>query len=130
MLMVAAAPLLAPPRRTWVKATAGVLLVVGIGVQLFGSSESFIDFYSEYFAPTARQEPSFYVLYSGQEVSWIEKDFAVLLRTPQGGVPISPEALPAPINDSIYVPQCSQWYAYPVMLSLGQHDWLWIHLLE
>jgi hypothetical protein len=43
--------------------------------------------------------------------------------------PIPAQYLPAPINDSVYIPQNSQWRAYPAMARMGLHDFFWLHLL-
>ncbi len=129
-LMLALAPLLAPPRRSWVKVAAMVTLVAGLAVQILGSSVAVMEYYRTFFAFTATEPPSAYVLYSPEEVAAIDRDFQILYRSEEGTRPIPAAYLPAPINDSIYVPQNTQWYAYPVMLRDGRHDFLWLRLLE
>jgi hypothetical protein len=128
LLILALAPLLAPPRKTAVRVAAIVAFVVGIGVQLFGSSQSFIDFYQEFFAFTPRDQPGFTALYSPQEAAAIPSAYTIQTKTAEGPVPIPVQWLPAPMNDSIYVPQNTQWYGYPVLLRMGRHDLFWVHL--
>lgn len=130
LLILGLAPLFVAPRKRWIKVAAAVALVLGLGVQVFGSSQSFIDFYQEYFAFTAREQPNFHALYSLQEDAVIPEAYTILANTSDGPRPIPAHYLPAPINDSIYMPQNTQWYAYPQMWHLGQHDLFWIHLMR
>jgi hypothetical protein len=44
--------------------------------------------------------------------------------------PLPTIRIPAPINDSIYVPQNSQWYRYAEMCRVGYTDNLWLRLLR
>ncbi|MCX7625094.1 MAG: hypothetical protein N2Z21_02635 [Candidatus Sumerlaeaceae bacterium] len=90
--------------RRWLFAA---LMPVAFGVQLYGASQNFIDFYILYFR-TPETLPNAYVLYSQEDL------------TPMRAV--------APINDSIYVPQNSQWYRYWEMWQLGYTDNLWLRL--
>ncbi|GAB4320539.1 MAG: hypothetical protein Kow0059_14930 [Candidatus Sumerlaeia bacterium] len=116
-------PLLALPvgvwlSQVWRSASAGavrvavaVLLVVGAAVQLLGTSQNFISYYVEFYR-TPEDGVYFAPLYGEGETQ--------LLYPPP----------PAPINDSIYVPQHTQWRGNVLMLRLGRHDWFWLHLLN
>jgi len=93
----------------WRRATFVLILLVGFGVQLYGASQNFIDFYILYFR-TPETPPNAYVMYSSED--------------------LQPLKAIAPINDSIYVPQNSQWYRYAEMWQLGYCDNLWIRLWQ
>jgi hypothetical protein len=84
-----------------------VILPIAFGVQLYGASQNFIDFYILYYR-TPETQPNAYVMYSNEDL------------TPMRAI--------APINDSIYVPQNSQWYRYAEMWQLGYTDNLWLRL--
>ena len=43
---------------------------------------------------------------------------------------VSPFLLPAPINDSIYIVQNSQWTRYAEMWRMGMHDFFWLRVAE
>jgi hypothetical protein len=129
MLMLGLAPLLVAPRRTAVRVLVAVGFVVGLAVQVLGSSQSFIDFYHLFYRnPT--QPPTFYSLYDPSEQALLDQLYEIRLRgAPAGMPPIPAQYLPAPINDSVYIPQNSQWRAYPAMARMGLHDFFWLHLL-
>jgi hypothetical protein len=130
LLILGIAPLLAPPRTTVVRIAVAVAMVVGVVVQLLGSSQSFIDFYQEFYGFTPRQPPNFHALYSPQEDAAIQQAYTILAQTQSGPVASPAHVLPAPINDSIYVPQSTQWYGYPILIRAGKHDFFWWHLLR
>lgn len=90
--------------RRWLFAA---VMPVAFGVQLYGASQNFIDFYILYYR-TPETQPNAYVLYSNED--------------------LTPVRAIAPINDSIYVPQNSQWYRYWEMWQLGYTDNLWLRL--
>lgn len=95
-------------RRARARAAAFLaVLAVGAAVQLYGTSQNFIDFYVLYYR-TPDTTPNAYALYSGEDAT--------------------PMRLVAPINDSIYVPQNTQWYRYGEMWALGYRDNLWLRL--
>ncbi len=94
----------------WSRARAAVffpVLATAIVVQVYGCSQSFIDFYILYYR-TPDREPNAYVMFSAEDAT--------------------PARLIAPINDSIYVPQNTQWYRYAEMERLGYTDNLWLRL--
>lgn len=84
-----------------------LVVTMSFGVQLYGASQNFIDFYILYYR-TPETEPNAYALYSQED--------------------LKPLRAIAPINDSIYVPQNSQWYRYAEMWQLGYRDNLWLRL--
>ncbi|MGC8841744.1 MAG: hypothetical protein ACP5QZ_09915 [Candidatus Sumerlaeaceae bacterium] len=86
-----------------------MLMPIAFGVQLYGASQNFIDFYILYYR-TPETQPNAYVLYSNED--------------------LKPIRAIAPINDSIYVPQNSQWYRYAEMWQLGYTDNLWLRLWD
>jgi hypothetical protein len=110
---------------------ARVLIVVGAGVSVFGSLQSPMDFYLLFYR-TPDDEVHFPLPYRPEEEMIIRSRFVVeRLDFPPGAV--QPERtpvmtlreLPAPLTDSLYVPQHTQWAGYPVMLQLGYCD-LWV----
>ena len=96
----------------WTRSRAAVfftVILLGAGVQLYGASQNFIDYYVLYYR-TPDTVPNAWAMYSGEDVA--------------------PMRLVAPINDSIYVPQNSQWARYSEMAQLGYTDNLWLRLMN
>lgn len=91
----------------WKRLSWAVVMLIACGVQLYGASQNFIDFYILYYR-TPETPPNAYVMYSTED--------------------LRPVRAIAPINDSIYVPQNSQWYRYAEMWQMGYCDNLWIRL--
>lgn len=107
-----------------------VLFVLSLAVQIYGSSQNFIHYYRLYFQNP--EPPSATLLYDMQANHALRARYAIYLRNPRTGQPekeILPSQLPAPINDSIYIVQNSQWHRYKEMARLGMHDFFWLHLL-
>lgn len=127
LVMVPAVAFVAQPgrgRRWFVEAT----LLVGFLVQVYGSSQNFIDYYVLYFR-TPFSQPQARVMYGGEDLapSYIQ---AVAVGPTGETVPFPVQAMPAPINDSIYVPQNSQWYRYAEMWNSGYTDNLWLRWIQ
>jgi hypothetical protein len=105
------------------------ILAVGAMVQIYGTSQSFIDYYEIYFRQTTN-EPTARALYSPGE----GHPYFASQQRPDGSfsneMPISLARVPAPINDSIYIPQNTQWARYREMWSLGLNDFFWLHVLS
>jgi hypothetical protein len=96
----------------WTRARAVTffaVMILGAGVQLYGSSQNFIDYYVLYYR-TPDTTPNAWAMYSAEDVA--------------------PMRLVAPINDTIYVPQNSQWERYSEMAQLGYTDNLWLRLMN
>lgn len=108
--------------------TAIIVMVIGAAIQLYGSSQSFIDFYRVYYQDP--RPPSAHPLYDPQTEPTLGL-YAVYIRDANGkpSQEITPLDLPAPINDSIYIVQNSQWPRYAEMWRLGVHDLFWLHLM-
>lgn len=105
----------------------GVLLAAFL-VQLFGSSQSFIDYYQMYFR-TPYNSPNATVLYGGEDLA--PQFIRAQAVDPDGNwVDFPVLAMPAPISDSIYVPQNSQWYRYREMWNAGYTDNVWLRWLQ
>ena len=126
-LILGLAPLLRAPRASLLRVTTITVAIVGFAIQVFGSSQSFIDFYHDYYR-TPRDQPTFYSLYTPDEDALFRQSYTWIARAPAGDVSIPAYLIPAPIQDSIYVPQHTQWYAYPEMARRGAHDWFWLHV--
>ncbi|HBF35145.1 TPA: hypothetical protein DDW35_11350 [Candidatus Sumerlaeota bacterium] len=121
-----------------------VLLIAGAGVQVFGCSQNFIEYYRIYFTDprgqlthplydvTTEQTPMrMFAIYprdpaTGKAILPQDKETGELILT--GGLP--PIVLPAPINDSIYIVQNSQWTRYAEMAQRGLHDFFWLHWID
>lgn len=89
------------------KAVFAAVMVPAVCVQLYGASQSFIDFYILYYR-TPQTPPQAMAMYSAEDAA--------------------PQNSPAPLNDTIYVPQNSQWYLYADMWDRGYVDNLWLRL--
>jgi hypothetical protein len=68
--------------------------------------------------------------YRPEEEIIIRRQFSIeRLELPEGATQpvrtpvVSLRELPAPLTDTLYVPQHTQWAGYPVMLQLGYCDW-------
>jgi hypothetical protein len=129
------------------------LLVVSTAVQLYGCSQNFMTFYRLYFQDPNPRLPKTHPLYDPGFEGAAPGRFSVFPCDPRTGLPRIPtdpatgkpvlerdprtgmipgEApltqLPAPINDSIYVVQNSQWPRYAEMWRIGLHDFFWLHV--
>ncbi|MFP4380516.1 MAG: ArnT family glycosyltransferase [Candidatus Sumerlaeia bacterium] len=108
-----------------------VLVLIGGAVQLYGASQNFIQYYQIFYRdPTP---PSATALYDMQTNQALQQQYALYRRDPQTGRPTTEmplNQLPAPVNDSIYIVQNSQWTGYAVMWRLGVHDVFWLHLIR
>ncbi len=123
------------------------LLAVSAAVQVYGCSQSFFEYYHLYFR--SPEPPNAYIVngaenrsvyYMGGSVGGLvdrvsRRPVRLILQDAQSGQPIrelSPvEYLRAPISDSIYQPQNSQWARYMDMYrEPGVHDFLWLHVLS
>ncbi len=103
------------------------MLLAGFIVQVYGSSQNFIDYYVLYFR-TPYTPPNATVMYGGEDIApgFIQAQ----AFTPTGEtVPYPVQFMPAPILDSIYVPQNSQWYRYAEMWNSGYTDNLWLRMM-
>lgn len=99
-----------------------VLAIVGLFAALFGCLQSPIDFYHEYFR-TPEDGEYFRVEYRGMELATVRELFHIQPRFPEMAVDPAASPLPAPMYDSLYVPQHTQWAGYPRMLKRGMCDW-------
>lgn len=107
---------------------ADALLVAAFIVQVYGASQNFIDYYALYFR-TPYTPPQATVMYGGEDIAagYIRAEAA----GPDGSiVPLPLNSLPAPIVDSIYMPQNSQWYRYADMWNAGYTDNVWLRWLQ
>lgn len=105
-----------------------VILLAGFIVQIYGSSQSFIDYYVLYYR-TPYTPPNATVMYGGEDLA---PSYIQAQATGPGGetVPFPVQAMPAPISDSIYVPQNSQWYRYAEMWNSGYTDNMWLRWMQ
>lgn len=118
------------PKNSARRISLAVLFVVGLVVQIYGSSQDFVQFHHVMFR-TPGEAPNFRVLYSEGEQAWHDPYYQVVQRTESGQIESIP--LPwigAPVNDSLYVPQNSCWAGYAAMWHAGYQDNLWLRLLK
>lgn len=116
----------------WVKARrapALILLVVGVGVQLLGVSQDFMEFHQRFYRDPAG---TYRVVYDEFDEEYWGQYF-VLMRTTARANEVTPVPLsrtPAPIYLSLYVPQASVWGGYPRMFRETKTiDNLWYRML-
>lgn len=124
-LMLGAAFLWNEGRSLMRRALMWTLLAVGAGVQIFGTSQASMDYYREFF--TTPEDLTYHQLnIRGVQEAAIQANFALHFRDSDGSVSreARPGAFPAPLIDSLYLPQHTQWYSYPLMWQMGYCDWL------
>lgn len=130
--MVPAAALFAAGWSRLTRLAYAAIMIPAAAVQVYGTSQHPVEFYTLYYRlPLLRPEPRLPMataLYSpGEAVPLVHRlgmvDPATGQKKPDAFWP-----LPAPINDSIYVPQNSVWYRYAEMWDLGYTDNLWLRL--
>jgi hypothetical protein len=105
------------------------LIVIGAGVNTFGSLQSSMEFYILFYR--SPENGVFFPLpYRPEEEVIIRRQFSVErldfipgATQPDRSPVQSLRELPAPLTDSLYVPQHTQWAGYPAMLQLGYCDW-------
>jgi len=123
--------LLAQPRTRLVRISYAVLVVCGIGVQIYGTSQNFIDYYSVAFrnpfiAPNAT------VVYNPiEDGPVLDQFYEVRMKANpfRGETPIVPWQMLAPVSDSIWRIQNSPWGMYRKMWAEGFHDYFWLERL-
>lgn len=105
------------------------LLAIGIGVQLLGSSQDYMEYYRLYYrSPRIANR----VLYDSFDVQHWSQYYQLLINHPEEGwKPADLRYTPAPTQHSIYIPQSSMWSGYPRMWSeLKMIDNLWLRILK
>jgi hypothetical protein len=117
-----------------VRIAYGVMLAIGIGVQLLGTSQNFIDYYyvafrNPYILPNAmvrynQGEDSVQISY--YEVRFVKNPFDPKSES----VPSAPWQMLAPITDSVWRIENSAWSMYPAMWRQGFHDYFWLETLN
>lgn len=109
-----------------------IMTVAAIGafVQIYGSSQNPLSYYQEYFL-SYRDNVYYRVNLRDNQAAALRRDFALMRLDEQGrpdGV-LPPAVFPAPMLDSLYLPQHTQWYAYADMWKLGYCDWFFFNVL-
>lgn len=132
-------PFLAIPMAFWLKdrwgpvrkSVAGGLLAIGIGVQLFACSQSFMEYHIVYFRAFTGKNLS--PLYDeNDEIYW--RQYLRILRRPDirtewQEIPL--RFLPSPIQDSLYIPQATMWAGYAQMFrDTKTIDNIWVRLID
>jgi hypothetical protein len=118
------------PRRLFIRCVFWAFLVTGLFVQLYGCSENFIDYYSEFFT-SPRTQPNNYNLWYMESEKFLDTTYGLYLLDkdgrPERRIPL--HYIVSPIQNSIYYPQNSVWANYAIMLKMGRHDFFWLKLL-
>ncbi len=107
------------------------ILAVAVFVQIYGSTQNPLDYYREYFS-TYRDGTYHRVNLTPNQLASISDHFLLIAmdseRRPIGET--DPRAFPAPMIDSIYLPQHTQWASYAEMWRLGYCDWFFLNALR
>lgn len=133
--------LLVAPRGRPIRIAYALLLVVGIGVQLYGTSQNFIDYYQVCFRDPFTRPTATAVYHPGEDTLLIDpgpnaplpsrKLFEVRMNENKyrPETTIAPWEMVAPIGDSIWRIENSQWTMYAKMWAAGFHDYFWLERL-
>ena len=123
--------LLQAPRRPIIRIAYPVLLVCGIAVQLYGTSQNFIDYYSVAFrnpfvAPNATVQYNPF-----EDGPVINEYYEVRMKANpfRAETQIAPWQMLAPVSDSIWQIRNSPWGMYKRMWAEGFHDYFWLERL-
>ena len=118
------------PRRLFIRCVFWAFLVTGLFVQIYGCSENFIDYYSEFFT-SPRTLPNNYNSWYIESEKFLDTTYGLYLLDkdgrPERRIPL--HYIISPIQNSIYYPQNSVWANYIIMLKMGRHDFFWLKLL-
>jgi len=123
--------LLTAPRSSLVRIAYGVLLVCGIAVQLYGTSQNFIDYHFVAFR-TPFVSPNATVAYNPfEDGPVVHRHYEVRMRANpfRSETQIFPWQMLAPVSDSIWRFQNSPWGMYRRMWAEGFHDYFWLERL-
>lgn len=114
-------------RRLAIYAVLGVSAIV----QLYGSSQNPLDYYREYFQ-TFEDMEYYRVNLTPIQVNDITREYVLrpVSSTGEEGDPVNPGLFPAPMIDSLYLPQHTQWAAYRQMWRFGYCDWYWWNMMR
>ncbi|HQH13151.1 MAG TPA: hypothetical protein PLS31_12070, partial [Candidatus Sumerlaeota bacterium] len=105
-------------------------LTFGFFVQIYGASQNFIDYYSEFFT-TPDTLPNNYNAWYQESEPFLAPYYGLFI-VDNNGLPIRRIPLHyvvAPIQNSIYYPQNTVWANYSTMLQMGRHDFFWVKFL-
>lgn len=106
-----------------------VLLVVGAAVQLLGSAVNFNVFYLSFYRAPGNPG-AYFVNYDMPDQQYWSNYYTLLWRPQPDAQPRPLQLLypPAPIQNSIYIPQQTVWSGYPVLIRRGEIDNFWLRL--
>lgn len=108
------------------KGIFAVIMALGAAVQLYGSSQSPLEYYREYFH-TYRDLVYHPANFRPMQLQAIYEEYAFFRRNRDGSlgreIPMEQFDLPAPMIDSLYLPEHTQWASYRQMWRLGHGDW-------
>ena len=148
MLALPVCALLMAPRPSMVRVFYGLLMVLGVGVQVYGTSVNFNTYYQAHFRELGAW-PRAMALYTEAEEHFLERFYRIEplpplsdqlqaarrpapMAGPTGAMPPPKlydyyRILVAPINDSVHIVQNSQWPGNWRCLQMGWHDNYWLH---
>ncbi|MDX2175348.1 MAG: hypothetical protein SF028_02650 [Candidatus Sumerlaeia bacterium] len=121
-IMLGAAFLLRGPLGAARRLTVSTIAAVGLAVQLYGAWQSPLEFFTEYFNTPADGEYLTVPYRPGEEAVIAGVNVVTDATT---GRRLAASLMPAPLSDSLYVPQHTQWAVYPAMAALGYNDLYW-----
>jgi len=108
-----------------------VFLTLGAFVQIYGSSQNFIDYHAEFFT-TPKTLPNNYNIWYQESQQFLDHSYALFIidenRELIRRVPL--HALVSPLHNALFYPQNSVWVNYLEMLRLGRHDFFWIKIFS
>lgn len=116
--------------KLWEKTFVYIIGTVGVFVQLFASTQSPLDFYREMFI-TPEDGLYYTISYRPNEVQTFMNEYRLIGINHEDdrlSVPVSPMLTPAPLTDSLYVPQHTQWTGYPILWKEGYCDFLLLRI--
>ena len=128
--MLGAAFFFAGSLTLWRRAIVWVLMPVAVFVQILGSSQSSLEYYHEYFR-TVEDGEYHRVNVRDLQAGSFTRSFDLRVRNSDGSVGrvARPDDLPAPMIDSLYIPQHTQFMTYGRMWRLGYCDLYIVNLL-
>lgn len=119
-LMVGTAFLFRKPIGSVARILGVVIGALGAAVQLFGTSQSPLDYYTEYYRTLHDGVYHRTAYREGELLTFYSKFRLVDAAT---GAPVSALETPSPMVNTLYLPQESQWASYPDLWRGGFCDW-------
>ncbi|MCX7048229.1 MAG: hypothetical protein NTX50_22440 [Candidatus Sumerlaeota bacterium] len=131
MLALPILALLMAPRSMGARMAYCTLMILGIAAQIYGSSVNFNDYYKKSFRELGQSMQAMALYSPEQEEGYLRIFYEIKARSslnePYREPPLYSRVLVAPINDSVYIFQNSQWPGNLRCIERGLHDNFWLH---